>query len=44
MKKKVLHIVEAFGGGVFTFMVDLVNNICDEYDVILACSIRTTNT
>lgn len=40
MKKKVLHIVEAFGGGVFTFMVDLVNNICDEYDVILACSIR----
>ncbi|WP_195467404.1 glycosyltransferase [Clostridium sp. D43t1_170807_H7] len=40
MKKKVLHIVEAFGGGVFTFLVDLVNNTCDEYDIVLACSIR----
>lgn len=40
MKKKVLHIVEAFGGGVFTFLVDLVNSTCDEYEVILACSIR----
>lgn len=40
MKKKVLHIVEAFGGGVFTFLVDLINNTCDEYDVVLACSIR----
>lgn len=40
MKKKILHIVEAFGGGVFTFLVDLVNNTCDEYEVVLACSIR----
>lgn len=40
MKKKVLHVVEAFGGGVFTFLVDLVNNTCDEYDIVLACSIR----
>ena len=40
MKKKVLHIVEAFGGGVFTFLVDLVNSTCDEYEVVLACSIR----
>lgn len=40
MKKKVLHIVEAFGGGVFTFLVDLINNTCDEYDIVLACSIR----
>lgn len=40
MKKKILHIVEAFGGGVFTFLVDLVNNTCDEYDIVLACSIR----
>lgn len=40
MKKKVLHIVEAFGGGVFTFLVDLVNNTCDEYEIVLACSIR----
>lgn len=40
MKKKVLHIVEAFGGGVFTFLVDLANATCDEYEVVLACSIR----
>ena len=38
--KKVMHIVEAFGGGVFTFMVDLLNSITEEYDVILVCSIR----
>lgn len=40
MKKKVLHIVEAFGGGIFTFLVDLLNNTCEEYDIVLACSIR----
>lgn len=40
MKKKVLHIVEAFGGGVFTFLVDLINNTCEDYEVVLACSIR----
>lgn len=40
MKKKVLHIVEAFGGGIFSFLVDLINATCDEYDIILACSIR----
>lgn len=38
--KKVMHIVEAFGGGVFTFMVDLLNSIVEEYDVILVCAIR----
>ena len=27
MKKKVLHIVEAFGGGVFTYLTALANNI-----------------
>lgn len=39
-KKKILHIVEAFGGGVFTFLVDLINQTCAEYEIILACSIR----
>lgn len=38
--KKVMHIVEAFGGGVFTFMVDLLNSLIEEYNVILVCSIR----
>ena len=40
MKKKVLHIVEGFGGGVFTFLVDLINSTSNQYEVILACAIR----
>lgn len=38
--KKVMHIVEAFGGGVFTFMVDLLNSMVEEYNVVLVCAIR----
>ncbi len=34
-KKKIVHIVEAFGGGVFTFLVDLVNSTSDEYDITI---------
>lgn len=40
MKKKVLHIVEAFGGGVFTFLVDLVNATSDEFDITILYSTR----
>lgn len=40
MKKKILHIVEGFGGGVFTFLVDLINSTSNKYDIILACAIR----
>lgn len=40
-RKKVLHIVEAFGGGVFTVLCDLINGISDEYDVVIAYSLRT---
>lgn len=36
MKKKVLHIVEAFGGGVFTMINDLTNGLKDEYDIVIA--------
>lgn len=39
-KKKILHLVEAFGGGVFTFLVELCNSISDEYDVVIAYSKR----
>lgn len=39
-KKKLLHIVEAMGGGVFTYIVDLSNKLCDEYDVYVAYGIR----
>lgn len=39
-KKKILHIVEAFGGGVFTFLTELVNSTVDDYDITIAYSIR----
>lgn len=40
MKKKVLHIVESFASGVFSFLVDLVNNTIDEYEIIIAYGVR----
>lgn len=40
MKKKVLHIVEAFGGGVFTYLVALSNGTCEEFDVTIAYTVR----
>ena len=36
MKKKVLHIVESFGSGVFSFLVDLVNKTDDEFEITIA--------
>ena len=36
MKKKVLHIVESFGSGVFSFLVDLVNGTDDDFDITIA--------
>lgn len=39
-KKKVLHLVEAFGGGIFTFLVELANSMCDKYDVVIAYARR----
>lgn len=39
-KKKILHLVEAFGSGVFTFLVDLVNATDEEYDVTIAYGVR----
>lgn len=39
-KKKILHLVEAFGGGVFTFLVELCNSMSDEYDIVIAYSKR----
>lgn len=38
--KKILHVVEAMGGGVFTYIVDLANQLCNEYDVYIAYSVR----
>lgn len=39
-RKKLLHIVEAMGGGVFTYIVDLSNKLCDEYDIYVAFGVR----
>lgn len=39
-KKKVLHIVEAMGGGVFTYLVELANGMSDEYDITIAFGMR----
>ena len=32
-KKKILYIVEAMGGGVFTYIVDLANELVNQYDL-----------
>lgn len=39
-KAKVLHIVEAFGGGVYTMVSSLLCRTCDEFDTYLLCSLR----
>lgn len=39
-KKKVLHIVESFGSGVFSFLVDLVNTTDKEFDITIAYGVR----
>lgn len=40
MKKKVLHIVESFGSGVFSFLVDLVNETSKDFDITIAYGVR----
>lgn len=39
-KKKILYIVEAMGGGVFTYIVDLANGLVNEYDMYIAYAVR----
>lgn len=39
-KKKVLFIVEAMGGGVFTYIVDLANELVNEFDMYVAYAVR----
>lgn len=39
-KEKILYFVEAFGGGVFTYLVNLTNELCDEYDIYIAYGLR----
>lgn len=39
-KKKILYIVEAMGGGVFTYIVNLANELVNEYKMYIAYAIR----
>lgn len=39
-KPKILFIVEAMGGGIFSYIVDLSNNLVNNYDVYIAYGIR----
>lgn len=39
-KKKILMFCEAFGGGVFTYVSQLCNDMCENFDVYLAYSLR----
>lgn len=39
-KKRILYFVEAFGGGVFTYIVNLANGLCDDFDVYVAYGVR----
>lgn len=40
-KKKVLHIAEAMGGGVFTYLVELANGMCEDFDITIAFGMRS---
>jgi len=37
---KLLYVVEAMGGGVFTYIVDLANELANVYDVYIAYALR----
>lgn len=41
MKKKILMVVEALGGGVFTYVTQLSNDMCDDFDVYVAYATRS---
>lgn len=38
--KKILIVCEAFGGGVFAYVSQLCNDMCDDFDIYLAYSLR----
>lgn len=40
-KKKILYIVEAMGGGIYTYMIDLVNELVKSFDMYIAYAIRS---
>lgn len=38
--RKLLFIVEAMGGGVFTYIVDLANEFVESFDMYIAYAVR----
>ncbi|CAM3223503.1 MULTISPECIES: glycosyltransferase [Lentilactobacillus] len=40
MKKKILYVTEAFAGGIFTYLVDLSNELVESFDICIAYSKR----
>ena len=40
MKKRILIVCEAFGGGVFAYVSQLCNDMCEAFDVYLAYALR----
>ena len=40
-KKKILFVVEAMGGGVFTYIVDMANELVKKFDMYIAYAIRS---
>lgn len=40
LKKRLLYVVESFGGGVFTYLVNLSNTLANKYQITIAYSIR----
>ena len=40
MKRKLLYIVEAMGGGVFTYIVGLTNELVDYFEIYIAYAVR----
>lgn len=39
-RKKILFVVEAMGGGVFTYIVDLANELVNTYEMYIAYAVR----
>lgn len=40
-RQKILHVVEAMGGGIFSYIVELANGLSEDFDVTIAYGIRT---
>ncbi|WCG35996.1 glycosyltransferase [Companilactobacillus farciminis] len=38
--KKIVHVVESFGSGVYSYLLDLTSGLCDEYDVYILYGLR----